>query len=228
MKKVTGLGGVFFKSKDVAKLNEWYSKELGFEITQWGASIVWGNIDTTSEIRCLTAWSLFKDDSNYFAPSTLPYMINYRVHDLKSLIEDLKNEGVTMAGGIDEYDYGKFAWIVDPEGRKIELWEPIDTGFGEIPPVWTKNVTGIAGLHLKSDDPPKIKEWYKKHLDIDEGFRLIDLSSNKEVFTKWQLLSKDDKVFEGTDRPYVFSYRAKEVTNKTMTDPEGNKIVLTN
>jgi len=235
MKKVTGIGGVFFKSNDVTKLNEWYGKYLGFQITQWGASMTWGDIDPTNQHPCATAWSTFKSDSNYFDPSTLPYMINYRVHDLKTLIDTLRTDGVTIAGGIDEYEYGKFAWIVDPEGRKIELWEPIDSGFGEPAPPWTEKVTGLAGIFLKSENPQAMKEWYKKHLDVAENFKLIDLPSGKETYITWAVLAADNKMFSETGKPFIYSYRVKDLESlkvelnmneNWILDPEGNKVVL--
>ena len=228
MNKVTNIGGVFFKAKDVAKLNEWYKTQLGFKITEWGASMVWGDVDRSNSAPCQTAWSIFKDDTKYLDPGTAPFMINYRVHDLKELIDVLRSEGVTIAGGIDEYDYGKFAWILDPEGRKIELWQPIDSGFGEAPPVWDEKVTGLAAVYLRSDDPLNIKDWYKKHLGVSEGFKQVDLLSNKEVLVRWDVLDKSDKIFSDTDKPFVYSYRVKENISPTpITDPEGNKIILT-
>lgn len=124
MKKVTGIGGVFFKCKDPEKMKEWYRKHLGIESDQYGATFKWdeGEGESTGQ----TAWSTFSEDTKYFSPSSQPFMINYRVHDLLSLLEELKKDGVEVVGGPDEFEYGKFAWIMDPEGNKIELWEPID------------------------------------------------------------------------------------------------------
>jgi len=243
MKKVTGVGGVFFKSKDTATTKDWYRDNLGFKIDEWGAAFVWSDIDTNNKQACSTAWSPFKDDSNYFGPGTLPYMINYRVADLKNLIDTLRSDGVTIAGGIDEYDYGKFAWIMDPEGRKIELWEPIDAGFGITASPWPGHVVGLAGIFIRSDDPDKTKEWYKKHLDVDDQFQFRDLESGKEVRTTWTALDKNDKLFAGTDKPYMYNYRVRDLKaliddlkNKNITvstdkfswtiDPDGNKVLL--
>ena len=209
MKKVTGIGGLFFKSKDVPRIREWYSEHLGFVTTEWGASMVWGEPDSQATGR--TEWSPFKENTDYYAPSTLPYMINYRVHDVRSLIGGLRTEGVTVVGDIAEYDYGKFAYIMDPEGRKLELWEPVDTGFGDLPPTWTDKVTGLGGIFFKSDNPAKMKEWYKKHLDIGPTFRLRDLASNKETYTAWSPLDNNDKFFTETDKPYVFNYRVVDL-----------------
>jgi predicted enzyme related to lactoylglutathione lyase len=127
MKRVTGLGGVFFKTKDPKKIKEWYGKHLGLPINEYGCSFEW--IDPNNrEAKELaqTAWSPFKEDSNYFQPSEKQFMFNYRVENLVELLKVLKQEGVQIVGEIQEESYGKFGWIMDPEGNKIELWEPKD------------------------------------------------------------------------------------------------------
>ncbi|MCU0427144.1 MAG: VOC family protein [Candidatus Kapabacteria bacterium] len=129
MKRVTGIGGIFFKAHDTEKMREWYTKHLAIPEEQGGYGLFWWRDDHNPEQRGSTTWSLFKESTDYFAPSASPMMINYRVHNLVELLEALKNEGVQIVGGIDEYEYGKFAWILDPEGNKIELWEPIDAPF---------------------------------------------------------------------------------------------------
>ena len=122
MKRVIGLGGVFFKTKDPQKTNEWYHKHLGIPAGQYGANFNWkkpdGSIGTT-------VWCPFKADTKYFAPSEKDYMFNYRVENLEELLKVLKEEGVTIAGEMQTFDYGKFGWIIDPDGNKIELWEPL-------------------------------------------------------------------------------------------------------
>jgi len=208
MKKVTGIGGVFFKCKDVAAIKDWYRQHLGFQISDWGASFVWA--DNNRKI-CRTEWSPFKEDSDYYAPSTLPYMVNYRVHDLKTLIDTLRTEGVTIVGELSEYDYGKFAHIMDPEGRKIELWEPVDDGLGDTPPLWTDKVTGLGGVFFKSDDPKKMKEWYKKHLDVGDMFQWHDLVIDSEAVTTWCPFKKDTDYFNPSNKPYMFNYRVRDL-----------------
>ncbi len=125
MERVTGIGGVFFKSEDPDKLKDWYRDHLGLKTTQYGATFYWHPLDNM-EHKARTEWSLFKKDTDYFEPSKKEFMMNYRVHDLEKLLEVLKEEGVTLAGDMQTFEYGKFAWIVDPEGNKIELWEPVD------------------------------------------------------------------------------------------------------
>lgn len=123
MKRVTGIGGVFFKCEDPAKMKEWYGKHLGLPVTDWGASFRWRTVEDPEKVG-RTEWSTMKHDTDYLQPSDKPFMINYRVENLVALLEQLKAEGVEMAGEMQEFEYGKFAWIMDPEGHKIELWEP--------------------------------------------------------------------------------------------------------
>jgi len=127
---VTGIGGTFFKSKDPEKLKAWYNKHLGFNTDEYGQAfrwVQWGDIQKSGS----TQWSVMPMDTKYFDPGEKPYMLNYRVGDLVKLLKNLKKSGVEIAGEMEEYDYGKFGWVVDPEGNKIELWEPVDEVFDE-------------------------------------------------------------------------------------------------
>jgi predicted enzyme related to lactoylglutathione lyase len=129
MKRVTGIGGVFFKTKDSKKLNEWYVKHLGFVQNDDGSMLFeWRNTDKPEE-KGYTVWGAFSEKTKYFEPSQKDYMFNLRVENLKELLVQLKQEGVQVVGEMQEFEYGKFGWIVDPEGNKIELWEPVDTEF---------------------------------------------------------------------------------------------------
>lgn len=127
-KRVTAIGGVFFKCEDPKAQREWYANHLGFKADEYGTTFEWRKADKPEE-KGQTVWSTFKNDTDYFAPSTKEFMINYRVENLVELLAELKKEGVTQIGELQEYDYGKFAHILDPEGNKIELWEPIDEAF---------------------------------------------------------------------------------------------------
>jgi predicted enzyme related to lactoylglutathione lyase len=125
-KRVIGLGGIFFKSKDPAATKQWYQDHLGIESDKYGSKFLWRSANPElDEMRC-TAWSPMAEDTDYYEPSTREFMINYRVHDLVGLLEELKKEGVELAGEMQSFEYGKFAWIIDPDGTKVELWEPID------------------------------------------------------------------------------------------------------
>ena len=129
-KRVTGVGGIFFKTQDPKKIKEWYGKHLGLPIDDYGASFKWIDPDhPTAKEPALTAWSPFESNTTYFEPSEKQYMFNYRVENLVELLTVLKEEGVQIVGDMQEFSYGKFGWIMDPEGNKIELWEPKDDGF---------------------------------------------------------------------------------------------------
>ncbi|MBP7679535.1 MAG: VOC family protein [Saprospiraceae bacterium] len=125
MKKVTGIGGIFFKCKDPKKMREWYQHHLGLNTNDYGASFEWYE-EADSTKKGLTQWTPFAETTKYFDPSTKDFMINYRVDDLVALVNELKENGVTIVDTIETYDYGKFVHILDAEGNKIELWEPID------------------------------------------------------------------------------------------------------
>ena len=129
--KVTGIGGIFFFSDNPEKTREWYSENLGLEVNEWGSSFEFRNANRPDEINYLQ-WSPFKKGSKYLAPSKKEFMINYRVQNLEGLIKKLKDNHVTILDSIETYDYGKFVHIMDAEGNKIELWEPIDHVFTEM------------------------------------------------------------------------------------------------
>ncbi len=123
MKKVTGIGGIFFKCKDPNAMNEWYRTNLGLNAGEYGASFEWYETPDSTR-KAITQWTLFKESTKYFDPSTKDFMINYRVENLEGLVEELRKNGVTVVDTLQSFDYGKFIHILDPEGNKIELWEP--------------------------------------------------------------------------------------------------------
>ena len=126
MQKVTGIGGVSIKAKDAEALAAWYQKHLGIEFGgQLYFDFRWVNHNNPGQTG-YSVFSFFNEDSQYFQPSEKSFMINFQVKNLVALLEDLKNEGVTIIGQVEEYEYGKFGWILDPEDNKIELWEPTD------------------------------------------------------------------------------------------------------
>jgi len=129
--KVTGIGGIFFFSDNPEQTREWYGKNLGLETNEYGSSFEFRNANRPDEINYLQ-WSPFKTNSEYFAPSSKPFMINYRVQNIEGLVRNLKANGVIVLDEIETYDYGKFVHIMDPEGNKIELWEPIDSVFTQM------------------------------------------------------------------------------------------------
>lgn len=131
MKRVTSLGGIFFKCKDPDKIKEWYSKHPGFNTDEYGTTFEWRQSDDQTK-KGFTVWSPFSDATKYFEPSEKEFMINYRVENLEQLVEELKKEGVTIVDEIEVYDYGKFVHIIDIEGNKIELWQPNDVEYEKI------------------------------------------------------------------------------------------------
>jgi len=124
-KRVTGIGGIFFKCKDPKKLRQWYQTHLGLEVNQYGAVFEWRQGADSSK-KGFTQWSPFSAATKYFEPSTREFMINYRVANMESLVRQLKAEGVVFTDSVQSYDYGKFVHILDGEDNKIELWEPND------------------------------------------------------------------------------------------------------
>ncbi len=124
--KVTGVGGIFFFCDNPKETREWYSKNLGLDTNDYGCSFESRNLNKPEEINTLQ-WSPFKTGSNYFAPSKKEFMINYRVQHIEALVQKLKDSGTTVLDNIESYDYGKFVHIMDPDGNKIELWEPVDS-----------------------------------------------------------------------------------------------------
>lgn len=123
MRRVTGLGGVFFKAEKPEQLYQWYEKHLGIkrEPHGQGAAFRWRD---DGDAEGLTAWAIFTKDTDYFNPSKQPFMLNYRVENLDVLLDTLRAEGVWIDPKREDGDYGRFAWIMDPEGNRIELWEP--------------------------------------------------------------------------------------------------------
>ncbi len=119
-RRTTGFGGVFFRCKDPKALREWYNQHLGVDTNDFGATFEWGK--GSGEM----VWGTFKEDSKYFSPSEKQFMFNFRVENLVWLIDQLKSEGIETLGPVAEYEYGKFAHIMDLEGNKIELWEPAE------------------------------------------------------------------------------------------------------
>jgi predicted enzyme related to lactoylglutathione lyase len=119
VKRVTGIGGIFFKAKDAPALRAWYQRHLGIDVQAWG-----GTAFTWGDAGGMTIWSVAAESSDQFAPSGAPFMINYRVEDLQALVAALRAEGCNVLDRVDDGEYGKFAWVIDPEGNKVELWQP--------------------------------------------------------------------------------------------------------
>ncbi|KAB2846082.1 MAG: VOC family protein [Melioribacteraceae bacterium] len=128
IKRVTEIGGVFFKTGNPDEIKKWYNKHLGLVLDEYGSVFEARNTDNPDQ-KTYSVWSPFKADTTYFEPSKKEFMINYRVENIEWLVEQFKKEGVTVVDEIETYDYGKFVHIMDPDGNKIELWEPVDNEF---------------------------------------------------------------------------------------------------
>lgn len=130
-KRVTAIGGIFFKSDNPEESKDWYRKHLGIESDKYGGAFEWRHSENPDKTG-YTAWSIFDSKTEYTKPSTKEFMINYRVENLEELLKTLKEEGVEVVGEMESYEYGKFGWIMDPNGIKIELWEPNDGEYSKL------------------------------------------------------------------------------------------------
>jgi predicted enzyme related to lactoylglutathione lyase len=124
MKRVTGIGGIFFNARDAAALREWYRRHLGIDVQSWGGAAFRWTGDDGKPTAGTTIWSIGDADGGHFAPSSAPFMVNYRVADVRALAQALRDEGCDVLDKIETSEYGTFAWVIDPEGHKVELWEP--------------------------------------------------------------------------------------------------------
>jgi predicted enzyme related to lactoylglutathione lyase len=124
MKRVTGIGGVFFKAQDPVALRAWYKTHLGIDVQDWGgAAFTWTDADG-KPFAGMTIWNVSASGTDYYAPSTSSFMVNYRVADLQALLTVLRAEGCNVLDKVEESEFGRFGWVLDPEGNKVELWEP--------------------------------------------------------------------------------------------------------
>jgi predicted enzyme related to lactoylglutathione lyase len=124
MKRVTGIGGIFFHAKDPVALRAWYKRHLGIDVQSWGGTAFTWTDAAGHPTPGTTVWSIGTAGSDHFAPSTSSFMVNYRVEDLAALLKALRDEGCNVLDKFDDSEYGKFGWVVDPEGNKVELWQP--------------------------------------------------------------------------------------------------------
>lgn len=124
MKRVTGIGGIFFQARDATALRAWYQRHLGIDVQEWGGTAFTWTDSQGTPVGGMTIWSIGSAAGNQFAPGTASFMVNYRVEDLHALVAVLREEGCNVLEKIDESEYGKFAWVIDPEGNKVELWQP--------------------------------------------------------------------------------------------------------
>ena len=124
MKRVTGIGGVFFNAKDAPALQTWYKQHLGIDVQDWGGAVFTWTDSKGKPVAGSTVWTINSGEADPYAPSTATFMVNYRVEDLHALVKVLREEGCNVLDKVEDSEYGKFAWVIDPEGNKVELWQP--------------------------------------------------------------------------------------------------------
>ena len=223
MQRVTGIGGIFFKAKDPKALAKWYEEHLGIGFgNNLYFSFYWRENDTASS-PARSELGIFADTSDYFNPSEKQLMLNLRVENLEILLKILKQEGVNVQDKMDKYAYGNFSWITDPEGNKIELWEPIESGFGEEEKVAAERinamtrVTGIGGIFFKSKNQAQLMDWYDKHLGITftesyHAFNWMDFNDkNKKCGTIFSIFKDSTKYFEPSQKEFMINFRVNNL-----------------
>lgn len=187
--RVTGIGGVFFKCTDVEALKHWYAKHLGILSDQYGSMFHWkGTIG--QKIPSCTVWSPFSQTTTYFQPSEKNFMVNFRVDDLLGLLKELEKAGIPSVKEVEEYEYGKFGWIVDPEGSKLELWEPIDQELTGTVAGNEGRVKNLQAVFIPSKNSEHLNKWYSSHLGIGsvkpgEDFLMYDVDGNRKHSIQW-------------------------------------------
>lgn len=222
-KRVTGIGGIFIKCKNPKELAKWYDEHLGIGFgNNLYFSFSWKENDG-SLAAARTDLGFFSEHSDYFHPSQKQLMLNLRVENLEILVENLKNEGVNVQDKIDKYAYGNFGWINDIEGNKIELWQPVDSGFGEDEKIIAERmktlsrVTGIGGIFFKATDNKKLLEWYSRHLGIaysetGRSFAWHEYNdTRKKGYTIFSIFTDSTKYFEPSQKEFMINFRVKNL-----------------
>lgn len=214
--KVIGLGGIFFKCKDPQMVKEWFDQNIGLITNEYGSMFEFRLINNPEEIGYLQ-WSPFSEKTNYFQPSEKELMINYRVKNLKKLMNELKENNVTILDSIESYEYGKFLHIMDPENNKIELWEPIDSVFTNLYEGKTTIKVGIGGIFFKSKNPKKLIEWYHNNLGfVTDKYGSVFKSRNAvnpdEINRlQWSPFSDSTEYFSPSEKQFMINYRVENL-----------------
>jgi predicted enzyme related to lactoylglutathione lyase len=222
--RILGIGGVFFKSANREQMREWYSKHLGLADKGQGAMLPWREHDDPQKEH-VTVWTVFPTSTKYFDPSPAPFMVNYIVDDMDALLDRLKQEGVKIDAKRMNESYGRFAWIYDLDGNKIELWQPLPAEGQKQSPQPEKSkppvkmeqrergrILGIGGVFFKSANREQMREWYSKHLGLaDKGqgamlpWREHD-DPQKEHVTVWTVFSASTHYFDPSPAPFMVNY----------------------
>jgi len=228
--KTLGIGGIFFKSQEPAKMKEWFKDNLGLNTNEYGSLFGFRLIDNPKLIGSLQ-WSPMSDKTSYFDPSQKDFMINYRVNDLEKLMLEFKENGVTILDTIETYEYGTFLHILDSENNKIELWEPVDKVFVKLYEDTMNKDVGIGGVFFKAKDPKALKEWYQKNLGIkvDEYgsmFSTRDMHNPDAVtFLQWSVFPDSTKYFEPAQKDCMVNYRVHNL-EQLVTKLKANGVTI--
>ena len=215
---VTGLGGVFIKADDPKYLSRWYEDNLGigFGSTLY-FSFKWREKSAPEEIS-YTVLSFFREDTTYFYPGSNDVMINLRVNNLDDLRIQLKNNGVFVIDKIENYEYGRFGWALDPAGNKIELWEPVDSGFEDRnKSMDLKLVSGLGGVFLKCPDPENLMKWYSKEFGLffsysAHTFQWKDLDDKEHTGnTVLSFFPENSSYFDPSVKTFMLNFRVSNL-----------------
>ena len=215
---VTGIGGVFLKASEPRMLAGWYEEHLGIGFGGSAYfSFKWRNFDRPEEI-CHTVFSFFPDDTDYFYPADNETMINLRVTDLDDLRIRLRQGGSEVIDKIESYAYGRFGWVIDPAGNKVELWDAKDQGFGNINrPMEMPYVTGISGIYQKTPDPGRMARWYANNFGVFSsqefhGFKARDYSDPTLILqTILAYYPVDSAYFNPSGKTSMISFRVRDL-----------------
>lgn len=254
MKRVSEIGGFFFKAADRERLKAWYAQMLGLS-GEYGVVFQWHDPQDSKRFGH-TVLGFFKNDSTYFAPSEKPFMVNYRVSNLVHLQTELAAEGLHPVGTNEVYEFGKFGWMLDPEFNKLEFWQPKDDLYQQFfKPL--PFIDGIGGVFFEANDADKLQEWYARylHLDSDEygiKFEWLRPENDRPVWLEWAVYPHLEarKIFKPSEKPYMINFVVKDLDRLLhhlkqqgvatlspieeytygrftwLLDPEGNKIEL--
>lgn len=254
MSRVTETGGFFFTCADRERIKHWYAEMLGLE-GEYGVVFQWRHPDHKDRFGH-TVLSFFKEDTTYLNPSKKPFMINYRVENLVHLQRILAEDGIHPEGTNEEYEFGQFGWLMDPEGNKLELWQPADDLYKQyFKPL--PFIHGIGGVFFEAENAEKLQQWYARHLHLEAdeyGIRFDWLRSDSDiaVWQEWSVYPRTEarKIFQPSTKPFMINFVVKNMdtmlahlTSKNvpllspveqytygrfawLLDPEGNKIEL--
>jgi predicted enzyme related to lactoylglutathione lyase len=217
--KILGFGGIFIRSADPKFQARWYEDHLGIGFgSNLYFSFKWREMERRDSV-CRTDLCFFGKDSKYFEPSQKDLMLNLRVEDLDRALDFLRKSGAQVMEKTETHEYGKFGWLLDPENNKIELWEPVEAGFGDlnVKPDLRLNVTGIGGVFIKSRDPNLLSKWYRDMLGIAFENNMYVFKwreydkSDEEAYTVFSFFNDTTDYFNPSDSDFMINFRVNDI-----------------